>query len=713
MFLLAFVILFLPFASFLLLIFTQKALHRFAGKVALTVSLLMTFLSVYLLLHQWGQAAVFYQIPWFSLNRRIFFSVDIRLDNLNTAMLCLVSVVASLVQLFSLEYMRGEVNYGRYFAYLGLFTFAMLGILLSDNLLITYFFWEMVGLSSYLLIGFWHKKEAANRAAQKAFLVNRIGDAGLLVGIITVWICFHTFQISEVEQLLFSGNIQTNTSHFYFTLMGFGLLCGAVGKSAQFPLQVWLPDAMEGPTPVSALIHAATMVAAGVFFLGRIFFLLNLSILIIIAFVGTITAILGALSALIQKDIKKVLAYSTISQLGYMVLGIGVGAYSASLFHLFVHAFFKAGLFLGAGAIIHTLHQVGHRQGRHFDAQNMYLMGGLSKRMPFTALCFLLSACALAGLPLFSGFLSKDAILSGAWAWASVMSEEGSYVLYVVPVLGFMTAVLTAIYVGRMLLLVFIGKFNLDILHRDEPACFPEIQDPPLVMKIPLGVLAFCSLFLCFSLNPFSAEGSWLLQGLPTPTNFFLGEEVQAYLAEKQEALHSLSAVISVLCVSLGLGLAYWLDLRWRFMRKAFNKYVGVFYQWSYYGFFQDRFYQQFLVKPTLEAAEATPQLDQVVFNLPLHSLVRLGLKTARNMSYFDQIVIDGFVLVIARIQVVFAHILAWLDRTVIDGLVHLIAYVIGFIGRQTRSLQGGQVQSYFIGVILLFCILIFWLVWF
>jgi NADH-quinone oxidoreductase subunit L len=712
MFLIALVILFLPLITFLGLIFTQKLLHRFAGKIALGVLIVMTLLSFYLFSQQWGKEAVFYQIPWFSLNRRIFFNVDLRLDSLGVAMLCLVTFIASLVHLFSLEYMRGEQNYTRYFAYLGLFTFAMLGIVLSDNLLITYFFWELVGLSSYLLIGFWHRKESANRAAQKAFLINRIGDVGLLVGIITVWLSFNTFQISEVEHLLFSGNIQGEISNFYFSLMGLGLFCGAVGKSAQFPLQVWLPDAMEGPTPVSALIHAATMVAAGVFFVARIFFLLNISIFVIIAFIGTITAVLGALSALIQKDLKKVLAYSTISQLGYMMMGMGVGAYSSSLLHLFTHAFFKAGLFLGAGAIIHVLHEVAHKQNRHFDAQNMYLMGGLSKRMPFTAVCFLVFSCALAGLPLFSGFLSKDAILSGAWAWAEVMSQKGSFVFYLVPILGFLTAMLTALYVGRMLLLVFIGKFNLDILNRQEPACFPHIQDPPMTMKIPLGLLAMLSLFLFFSFNPFSGEESWLMKGLTTPQNFFLGTTIQTQLHQTQVSLHTLSALLSVFFVLLGLGLAYWLDLKERFMKNTFNQYARSFYRWSYYGFFQDRFYRRFLVKPTLEAADATPEFDQMVFNLPLHFMVRFGLKLARGVSYFDQLVVDGIVILFARTQVVLAHVLAWLDRTFVDGTLHLFVYLIGFIGSQTRSLQGGKVQSYFIGIIVLFCAFILWLVW-
>jgi NADH-quinone oxidoreductase subunit L len=318
----------------------------------------------------------------------------------------------------------------------------------------------------------------------------------------------------------------------------------------------------------------------------------------------------------------------------------------------------------------------------------------------------------LAGLPLFSGFLSKDAILSGAWAWAEVMSQKGSFVFYLVPILGFLTAMLTALYVGRMLLLVFIGKFNLDILNRQEPACFPHIQDPPMTMKIPLGLLAMLSLFLFFSFNPFSGEESWLMKGLTTPQNFFLGTTIQTQLHQTQVSLHTLSALLSVFFVLLGLGLAYWLDLKERFMKNTFNQYARSFYRWSYYGFFQDRFYRRFLVKPTLEAADATPEFDQMVFNLPLHFMVRFGLKLARGVNYFDQLVVDGIVILFARTQVVLAHVLAWLDRTFVDGTLHLFVYLIGFIGSQTRSLQGGKVQSYFIGIVVLFCAFILWLVW-
>ncbi|NJO03892.1 MAG: NADH-quinone oxidoreductase subunit L, partial [Bacteroidia bacterium] len=334
----------------------------------------------------------------------------------------------------------------------------------------------MVGLSSYLLIGFWYGKLAASRAARKAFLVNRLGDAGFLIAIFFIYHYFGTLELSALPARLEAIPLIKPMAQIPFTLLGLGLFCGVMAKSAQFPLHIWLPDAMEGPTPVSALIHAATMVAAGVYLLARVFFLINIQVFVLIAFIGGATAFLGAFTALVQKDIKRVLAYSTISQLGYMVMGMGVGAYDASLFHLFTHAFFKASLFLGAGAIIHTMHETSHEIGQDFDPQNIYMMGGLRRKMPFTFACFTLSALALVGLPFSSGFLSKDAILSAAWAWAPEMAQSGNYIYYLVPLIAFASVFLTALYIGRMLLLVFFGPFHPDRRFRRAPDGFPKIH---------------------------------------------------------------------------------------------------------------------------------------------------------------------------------------------------------------------------------------------
>ncbi|HLF34438.1 MAG TPA: proton-conducting transporter membrane subunit, partial [Cyclobacteriaceae bacterium] len=283
----------------------------------------------------------------------IVFNVGFLIDNVSTLMAGIVLTVSFLIHIFSIDYMRGEANYNRYFSFLGFFTFSMLGIVLADNLLMVFIFWELVGFSSYLLIGFWFHKPTAAYAARKAFMVNRIGDLGFLVALMTLWSLFGTLDIQELKEgftvMAASGEGNYRNHEIWLFIAGAGIFSGAVGKSAQFPLLVWLPDAMEGPTPVSALIHAATMVAAGVYLLARTFALLTMPVLDIILITGSLTAFMGAVAALTQNDIKKVLAYSTISQLGFMVMGIGAGARDAALFHLFTHAFFKAGLFLSAG----------------------------------------------------------------------------------------------------------------------------------------------------------------------------------------------------------------------------------------------------------------------------------------------------------------------------------------------------------------------------
>ena len=284
----------------------------------------------------------------------------------------------------------------------------MIGIIFSSNLIMLFIFWELVGLSSYLLIGFWYEKDSAIKANKKAFLTNRIGDAGFMIGILILYTYTGNLDFDYLIQWFNSENSIPSSWTF---VLGLGLFFGCVGKSAQFPLQVWLPDAMEGPTPVSALIHAATMVAAGIYLIARVFFILSDDVLLFIAYTGAITAFMGAIAACTQSDIKKVLAFSTISQLGYMVLALGVGAFDAALFHLVTHAFFKACLFLGSGSIIHSLHHLEHETDTHFDPQNMLLMGGLRKKMPLTFITYCIATAALVGVPLFSGFLSKDAIL--------------------------------------------------------------------------------------------------------------------------------------------------------------------------------------------------------------------------------------------------------------------------------------------------------------
>ena len=387
-------------------------------------------------------------------------TIGVKLDRLSALMLLVVTGVGTLIHWYSQGYMEGDRSYARYFASLSLFSFSMLGIVLATNLMQMFIFWELVGVSSYLLIGFWHERPAAADACKKAFITNRLGDFGFLIGIIMVWAAAGSLNFGLLAKAM---QEQPELLGASAGIIGLLLFCGAMGKSAQFPLHVWLPDAMEGPTPVSALIHAATMVAAGVFMLCRIFFLLSPDALSIIAWIGGGTALMAAVIALQQDDIKRILAYSTLSQLGYMVMAVGLHAPGAAMFHLTTHAFFKAMLFLGAGSVIHALHH----------EQNIWKMGGLKEKMPLTYRTFLYGTLALCGVPPLSGFFSKDGILA-----AAADSHHGNPVLFGI---GILAAVLTTLYMGRLVLVAFHGA------HRSEQAS--HAKESPSVMTVPLWIL--------------------------------------------------------------------------------------------------------------------------------------------------------------------------------------------------------------------------------
>jgi NADH-quinone oxidoreductase subunit L len=385
----------------------------------------------------------------------------LRFDPLSLMMLQLVTGVASLIHIYSWGYMAEDKSFPRYFACLSLFTFSMLGIVLSNNFLQMFIFWELVGVSSYLLISFWFEKPSAADAGKKAFLTNRVGDFGFLLGIILVWIVLGSVHFTTAEEALKASPQAFGTMA---TLAGLLIFCGAAGKSAQFPLHVWLPDAMEGPTPVSALIHAATMVAAGVYMLCRVFFLFEIPgshAPEVIAWIGGITAALAAVIAIQQDDIKRILAYSTLSQLGYMVMSVGVGAPSQAMYHLSTHAFFKALLFLGAGSVILGMHH----------EQDIWKMGGLRKKMPVTFWTFLIGTLALSGLPPFSGFYSKDSILGQA--------AHNNFPLFLV---GVAVAALTPFYMMRLVCVAFLGNARTDGAG--------HAHESPPVMLWPLRILA-------------------------------------------------------------------------------------------------------------------------------------------------------------------------------------------------------------------------------
>ena len=403
---------------------------------------------------------------------------SINIDPLSSMMLVVITFVSALVHIYSIGYMSHDPHKPRFMSYLSLFTFSMLVLVVSDNFLQLFFGWEGVGLCSYLLIGFWYKKESANNAAIKAFIVNRVGDFGLAIGIFLIFFYFGTINFKEVFNLA-PQFLEKKLIFFGFEIALITLIClflfvGAMGKSAQFLLHTWLPDAMEGPTPVSALIHAATMVTAGVFLVVRCspLFEYSQTALNFVTIVGMITAIFAASVALVQNDIKKIVAYSTCSQLGYMFFAAGIGAYHVAMFHLFTHAFFKALLFLGSGSVIHAFK----------DEQNIINMGGVRKKLPFTYVLMLIGTLALTGFPFLSGFYSKDAIIEFAYLRNSSLG-------YYAATIGILTAFLTSIYSWRLFFKTFHGSYNNKKISID------EIHESPIIMLVPLFFLSIGALF--------------------------------------------------------------------------------------------------------------------------------------------------------------------------------------------------------------------------
>ncbi len=461
---------FIPALSTLILaVFGQKLPKRyisFQACSAVFVSFIISvisFLGLLQISHE-SYPIIKNLFPW--INSGSFnINFSLQLDPLSVVMAMVVSGVGFIIHVYSVGYMAKDEGYTRYFTYLNLFTFAMLILVMASNLVLMFVGWEGVGLCSYLLIGFWFEKHSAANAGKKAFIVNRIGDAGFLLGIMFIFIHIGSSEFTAINEAIGGGAITQGLA----TLIAILLFVGATGKSAQIPLYVWLPDAMEGPTPVSALIHAATMVTAGVYMVSRMNLLYALSetAAIIVATVGAVTAVYAATMALTQNDIKRVLAYSTISQIGYMFMGCGVGAYAAGMFHLYTHAFFKSLLFLAAGSVMHALS----------GELDMKKMGGLRKYLPLTYPTFLIGAIAIAGIPFLSGFFSKDAILTHAYA-------NGYYYIWALGVLG---AILTAFYMFRLIFLTFHGQERLD------PEVKKHIHESPPVMTIPLVLLAFFS----------------------------------------------------------------------------------------------------------------------------------------------------------------------------------------------------------------------------
>ncbi len=464
----------LPFAGFLTAGLFGKYLKEKAAYVAVAGVVGAFFLSVSAFFDVLGGKIVDENLyTWITIGT-FSANVGLQIDQLTAVMLLVVTTLSSLIHIYSIGYMHGDKGYARFFAYLELFTFFMIVLVMANNFLLMFVGWEGVGLCSYLLIGFWYEKKSASDAGVKAFVVNRVGDFGFLLGMLLIFVTFGTLDFSNVFKAVATpaanhGYVVLGVEMSVITLIALLLFVGAIGKSAQLPLYVWLPDAMEGPTPVSALIHAATMVTAGVFMVARCapIFSLSETAMNTVAIVGGLTAVFAATIGLVQNDIKRVIAYSTISQLGYMFLGLGVGAFSAGIFHLTTHAFFKGLLFLASGSVIHALS----------GEQDMRKMGALKPKIKITWAVFFIGTLALSGIPPLAGFFSKDEIL-----WSAYSSSELGRTLWMLGVVG---AFMTAFYSFRLIYLTFYGKSRID--HEVEH----HVHESPRVMTVPLVILAF------------------------------------------------------------------------------------------------------------------------------------------------------------------------------------------------------------------------------
>lgn len=572
----------LPFAGFLLLSLARCRLPRSAaaaiGVGSVGLSALVAFVVFFAF--RTSNAALYSQTlwTWFDV-AGLSPGISLYLDALSAVMMLVVTGVGFLIHVYSIEYMRDDESFARFFAYMNLFVGCMLVLVLADNLVLLYLGWEGVGLCSYLLIGFWYRDPANGSAARKAFVVTRVGDTAMAIGLFLLFWQLGTLQI---QPMLDAARASWPTGSGWALAAALLLLGGAVGKSGQLPLQVWLPDAMAGPTPVSALIHAATMVTAGVYLIARthVLFQLAPTAQFLVGLVGALTLLIAAFAALAQTDIKRILAYSTISQIGYMFLGLGVGAWSAAMFHFMTHAFFKALLFMGAGAIILACHH----------EQNIFKMGGLRKKLPATWWTFLAGAGALAALPLVTaGFYSKDMILWHAWA-----GESGNRWLWAA---GFLGAFLTAIYTFRMLFIVFFGEAKTEVHHR-----------PGRTITVPLAILAVLSLVGGFLETPHSL-------GHVTLFSHFMSTALPHGDIHGSMGTEILLQILTTLLVFVGIGIAYRLYLKEpqraeRLTATPLGENLRRFFE-SGLGF--DALYNALLVKPFYSLA-ALSKADVVDF---------------------------------------------------------------------------------------------------
>ena len=584
-----------------------------------------------------------------------------RLDSLSMVMTLVVTGIGLLIHIYSLGYMSHDAGFGRFFSYLNLFTFFMLNLVLGANMLLLFIGWEGVGLCSYLLIGFWFERPAAAAAGKKAFIVNRIGDAGFIMAVFLTFVTFGTLDFYGVM-----GQISASEMHGgVLTAIGILLFVGAAGKSAQIPLYVWLPDAMEGPTPVSALIHAATMVTAGVYMVARsgVLYSHAPAAMALVATIGAVTALFAASIALFQTDIKRVLAYSTVSQLGYMFLGAGVGAFAAAIFHLMTHAFFKACLFLGSGSVIHTMEHAEHASGghRHYtEMQDMRNMGGLVRHMPRTAWTFMIATVAIAGIPPLAGFFSKDEIL-----WKTF--DGGHPMLWA---LAAAAAAMTAFYMSRQVIMTFWGDF------RGGAAMEKHLHESVPSMTVPLIVLAAGSVVAGFVGVPAALGGANRIEHFLEPAIFAGGHGPPPIHHDSYAVEYALMGV------SVALALA------------------GIWFA-----------YRRYWTGPTRDSALAGSRVYRTLLNkyyvdeIYGATAVNGTVRGGEGLYRFDQKVVDGAVNGSASLTRLSGDLSDLSDQNLVDRAVNLVAEILSAASTRFRRLQTGLFQNY--ALLMLFAVVL------
>lgn len=585
----------LPLLAFVVLGLAGHRIKERAHLIAVPAVVVSFLLSLMALAEVAGGQTLEIPLYTWASSGSLTITLGLFIDQLTVAMLLLVTTVSALVHVYTIGYMHGEAGYARFFSNIALFTFSMLMLVMSDNFLQLFVFWEAVGLCSYLLIGHWYDRASARAAATKAFLVNRVGDFGFMLGILLVFVTFGSLQYQQVfsgldgmagSTLNLLGFIGANWEVSVMTMICLLLFVGAVGKSAQVPLHVWLPDAMEGPTPISALIHAATMVTAGVFMVARLAPLYDLSpvAMDVVAVVGGLTMFVGATIAVTQTDIKRVVAYSTLSQLGYMMMACGLGGYVAGMYHLLTHGAFKALLFLGCGSVIIALHH----------EQDMRRMGGLKEKLPITYWTFVIGSLALAGFPLTSGFFSKDELLLASWVSGGLGKS--------LTVLGLITAMLTAFYSFRLVFVTFWGESRVDPKHAG------HIHEPSKTMTMPLLILAVLSILAGYI-------------GIPE----FLAP---AFPGGAGAGHHEAAALGIMICATLvglmGIAGAYVVYVKSPQLPDRLARQWQGLYQGSLNKWYVDEAYDQAFVNPTMKAADQLwRKVDMAVIDGAVNGVAR------------------------------------------------------------------------------------------